>query len=207
MPETLSAETLAALPEDVRKHIEALEKSAAPAPVASTEDADRAAFEKAIGELPEGAREIVRKSQRDAAEAVAKATALDDAAKNGQFEAFAKSLSHVPHVTVEDAPRFRKMAEQNPEEWAAVSKSLIASENMLAKSAAFTEIGSGHGGAPGSAQEAIEAVAKQLSDADPTLGKAESFAKAAEKVAQENPELIAAHRTEQLRANASVGQE
>lgn len=211
MPITpLSKEAKEGLSEDVLAHIESLEKAAeAPAPVEAPVILTEAEeFAKAIDALPAGAREIVRKAQRDAAEASSIAKGLYDTQEDAKYEAFAKSLEHVPNVTAASAPAFRKMAETNPTEWETLSKSLIASEQMLAKSVLFTDIGTALVGTPGSAGETIEAMAKELQAADASLGFPEALAKAAEK-ASADPELqhlITTHRSESLRANSGAGE-
>ncbi len=205
----LSKDARAALPAETVAYIESLEKQLKPKKMKkqSAKAAEREAFEKAVADLPEGAREVLRKSQREAAEAQAIAKAMHDQQEDAKYEAFAKSLAHVPGVTAESAKTFRKMAEENPDEWASISKTLAASENALKASGMFKEFGSGHTGTPGSAGESIEAMAKAFQDAEPSLSYPEAVAKAAEKAAIESPDLIVNHRREQLRANATPGGE
>lgn len=205
----LSKDARAALPADAVAYIESLEKQASKKVKKAKKnggDDARAEFEKAIESLPAAAREVLRKSQRETAEAKTIAKSLYDQQEDAKYEAFAKSLAHVPGVTKDSAAHFRKVAETDPAMWEQVSKSLTAAENALAVSPLFKELGSGHSGTPGTAGETIESMAKSLQESDSTLSYPEALAKAAEKAGRENPDLITRHRREQLAANATPGE-
>jgi hypothetical protein len=205
----LSQDARAALPADAVAYIESLEKASKKVKKSkrgNSDDTARAEFEKAIESLPEAAREVLRKSQRETAEAKNIAKSLFDTQEDAKYEAFAKSLAHVPGITVESAKDFRKVAETDPAMWEQVSKSLTAAENALAQSPLFKELGSGHSGTPGTASETIESMAKSLQESDSALTYPEALAAAAERAGRENPELITRHRREQLAANATPGE-
>ncbi len=214
--EKLSKEARAALPNDTVAYIESLEKAQEAktpvAPVATPEATALAEFEKAVAEMPEGARAILRKQQRDVTEARAIAKGLFDVQEDAKFEAFAKSLKHVPGIAIvgdglaDTVAKFRTMAENEPDAWEQVSKSLTSAENSLAQSALFGTIGTGHTGTPGSAGETIEGMAKALQEKDAELSFPEALAKAAEQASRDNPALIEQHRREQLHANANPGE-
>lgn len=193
------------LPEEAQTYIAGLEKSlvdagkSAPvAPVAQPTEADIIA--KAMEALPEGVREIMAKSQRDSAEAVAKANTLLAERELSGFVAKAATLTHVPGVSAADfGATIQKATHGDAEAVAVLVKALEASNSALKEGLLFKEIGSS-APAEDSAHGQLEALAKSFEAADPKLTHAEAIAKAA----SENPELYTRHRREADRRNKGL---
>lgn len=198
-PMTITDEEREALPENVRKYVEEQEAAVAKAaeqtpaePVVKLSEEE--AFEKAIESLEPAVREIVKSTQREAAEAKALAKQLADEKADAEFSAVVKSLSHVPEVNDEFTPVLRKLAESDPEAYAKLTKTLAATEAALKESELFKENGSGLAPAAGSADEAIQLLAKSYQEKDPELTNAKAMVKAAQ--SERGRELYAQHRRE-----------
>ena len=164
---------------------EALAKSSAPEEEMSMDYDEE--FEKAL----DGMAPIVKERFRDQQSQL---NALHDEREVNYFEDLAKSLVHLPKVTVSEfGPVLRKAAGATDEEtFDAIFAVLKSADSAIAQSGLYREIGTGHGGTPDSALGTIEALAKSLRSNDPDLTEAEAVVKAAEM----NPDLYAQHRME-----------
>ena len=119
---------------------------------------------------------------------------LNEEREEMRFEEMAKSLLHLPRVTVSEfGPVLRKAAYNTDEEtFGALFEVLKSADNAIAQSGLYREIGTGMGGSPDSPAGTIEAIAKSLVSEDSSLTYAEAVVKAAEA----NPDLYAQHRQE-----------
>ena len=189
---------------DFNKDSHPMTKSADLAPGATQADLERAAFEKAVTTLPPEARDFFLKQQRETAEATRIAKGLFDERESMRFEAMAKELVNLPGAPVaEVATLLRKASEgmDDDDKFAKLFQILKAADTAIHDSGLWKEIGTGAASGAGTgADDALEAFAKGLRAADPTLSEADSIVKAAE----ENPELYAQYRAEMNRRNAGV---
>lgn len=190
MPKQLSEEVLAALPEDVQAYVKSLEDNQA-APVPAIDD-EAEAYEKAMASLPAAVRERMAADQRKQAETENLAKSLYEERESKRFEDMAKELSHLPKVGEGFAKSLRAAHDASPDAFTPVFEVLKAADTAIEKSALFTEIGSGIAATPGSAQEAVEAIAKSLQEKDPELSDADALVKAVES----NRHLYSQHRQE-----------
>lgn len=93
-----------------------------------------------------------------------------------------------------DVKKFRKMQEADPDGFARVIEVMKATDASIATGALFSkQIGSGRGGAAGSAEAQLTAKAEELRKSDNTLTAAAAF----EKASLDNPSLVVAYRKEQ----------
>lgn len=194
MPTKPSEEVLAGTPEDVQAYVKSLEDAVAAAvttaPAAEPTEAE--AYEKALETLDPGMREVLRKSQREAAEAKSLAKSLHDAAEDKRFEAMTKELTNLPKVDESFAKSLRSAHDADPDAFTPIFEVLKAADGAISQSKTFEEIGTGGSAAAGSAQEKLEGIAKALHEADATLSPEEALLKAAE----QNPDLYSQHRRE-----------
>lgn len=196
----ISDEARAALPADVQEYLKSVEATAAEATAEviksaaqSAEDVDAAEFEKSLAGLPEPVRKSIIEQQRKTAEALGFAKAVHDEREDAKFEAMAKSLDCLPGVGEGYGATLRKAAESNPTAFDDMFKSMTAANAAIRESGLFKSIGTGATGTPDAAGS-LEAMAKAAVAAD-TSGEL-TYAAAVAQVAQDNPELYAAHRKE-----------
>lgn len=192
------------LPAEAQAYVAGLEKalveSGKAAPVAPTVQPSEAdVMAKAIADLPEGLREVMAKSQRDAAEAQSLAKSLIAEREQGEYMAKAIALTHVPGVTPAFGEVMRKAAHGDQDALSQVFKALETSNSALREGNLFKEIGSA-APAAGSAHEEMEALAKSFEEKDPSLSHAEAIAKAA----GSNGELYGRYSREMNRRNKGL---
>jgi hypothetical protein len=197
-PMEITDEERAALPENVRKYLEGMEADVAKSQEEPQPDlSDQEKFEKAMSTLPEEVQSSIRKSQRDAAEAMEKAQRLEDEKANAHYTEVVKSFSHVPEITEDFAPVLRKFAETDGEAYTKLAKVLGAAEAVIKESEAFKEVGSTSTVVAGSGMDGLQKIAKSLQEADPKMSDVKALAEAA--LTPEGRKLAAQHRRESAR--------
>lgn len=113
---------------------------------------------------------------------------------DGEMTTLLKSFKAVPVDITTDVVKFRKMKQADPEGFAAIIKTMQATDEMLAKSVLFKDIGSGRGGSVGNAEAQLDAKAAEMITKSATpLTKEAAF----DKACTENPKLVAEMRAQQ----------
>lgn len=177
---------VAQVPDEVLEYIEALEgrveeltaveKAAAPAP---TDD-----IEKALTELPEGLADLF-KAQKAELEETRQALEAERVAKaEAEWVEKAAALEGVIDNTEEFGAKLRALSEVDSELADSIVSALSAASERVAKADLFVEKGH-RGGAPTSAEEKIEQIAKSLVEANP----AKTLETARSEAWESNPEL------------------
>ncbi len=191
-----------ALADDVRRHVEELEKRV-------TEAEGRA--EKAEAELAKGRkdddeddvwkgvppeiRKRVEAAEKRAAEAEEVAKRERDRRVTREFVEKARGYRGLPVEPDEFGPLLKAVSEKAPEEYEKLEEVLRAADEAIASGRLFDEVGRSGPSRGGDAYAKLEAAAAELRKADPELTKEQAIVKAAE----QHPELAEAYRKE-LRA-------
>jgi hypothetical protein len=202
-----------ALADDVRAHLEALEKRASDAEARVTQleadlkkadDSDQPTdpFEKAMADpaVPEPMK-VAMRAEREARVAAEK-QAADEAEiskrereerATASYIAKAQAFEALPVKPEEFGPVLKTLAESAPEQFAEIERVLRAADEQLRQSELFKEKGRAGVGAGVGAYAEAQAKAEELRKSDPDLTAEQAFAK----VWEDNPELRERHRTEQ----------
>ncbi len=162
----------AALPEDVRKYLEELEKKAQ----------DLEAKGNQVPEEVTKQLDDLKKRADQAEEALRKER---DERLTKEFVAKAAGFKNLPVKPEEFGPVMKSLAEKDPENYAKVEAALKAADEAAGKAGLLGEIGSSAAPAGGTAMAKLEGAAQELRKSDPNLSKEQAVAKALE----QHPEL------------------
>lgn len=184
------------LPEEVVDYVADLETQVASL-TKSLEEAQKPAEEevdpiaKAVAELPEEAKAILKANEARLLKAEADLEAFRVEKATAEWVAKARALDGA----IEDPEAFgttlREIADLKPELADAVEKALKTASDRVAAGNLFKEVG--HTGAgPSDTESRVAAIAKALRDADPKLSQAAALAKAW----TDNPDLYDQHTAE-----------
>ena len=197
----ISEEVRKNLPAEVLKHLEEVEKKAGEVDTLTAKVAElekNAAPPKAEPEdIWKGVNPAVRKMMEDAekrakdAENLAKS--LQEKADNEQYLAKAAKLA-VPGSNPEEIAAMMKSMASDPEALAKFEAMLAATNEQIAKGALFSEAGRSGGMPAGNTVAKVEALAKEMVQKDSGLTKEMALAK----VWNEHPELYAEYENEQF---------
>lgn len=113
---------------------------------------------------------------------------------DGEMTSLLKSFKAVPVDLATDVVKFRKMKQADPEGFAAIIKTMQATDEMLAKSDLFKSVGSGAGGGGGDAAAQLDAKAAEMITKSATPITKEA---AYDRACIDNPKLVAEMRAQQ----------
>lgn len=188
--------------EDLAKALDRIaELEAALAEATTVQEADPVedTDEDLLKAAPEGVRKMIESAKAEAAEALAKAAATEEAlrverAAIADREAIAKAASWTSLSINADevGPALRRLAETDVELAKAVETALESANAQAESAGIFAEIGKAGRPDGGDAYERLSALAKSAVEA----GVTDTFEKAFAKVTAENPDLYLQHLNE-----------
>lgn len=169
------------------------------APSTPADETPEDAVAKALQALPEPARAAIEQMQKAAETALAQANEAQETLRkereqraDDEVTAMVKSWDGLSIDADKVGPALRKFRDADPETYAEVEKALKGAAAIADSAAIFKAIGKTGHGVETDAYSQIQAKADSLQAADPTLSKAEAFAKAVD----QDPALYAAYQAE-----------
>lgn len=180
------------LPEDVRQHVEQLEKRVAELEQELAKAKGQPAEDDILKNLPEPIRKRLEEAERRAREAEEVAKAEREARLQREYLEKARAYSNVGKP--EDLAAMLRQAYEVSEEYGKqLEATLKAANERIAQGALFAEVGkSGSGPVAGSAEAEIEAKAQEMV----SKGLAKSKAEAVVKVLEQHPDLAKRYHQE-----------